>query len=75
MHRLYVPVSVCVLGFLVAAMGCTGSDPTLVLTTSPSDATVAIDGFAHPGGSPHTIEFKSAGRYKLTVSATGFRVR
>jgi len=73
MQWFSLPAGVAALLLLVGSAGCTSSEPTLQLTTSPADATVAVDGFAHPGGSPHTIEFKSAGRYKLTVSATGYQ--
>jgi hypothetical protein len=55
------------------ACGCARGNPVLVISTSPPDAVVAIDGFAHPGASPHEIAFKAPGRYKLFVSRPGFR--
>jgi hypothetical protein len=54
-------------------VGCGKSDPVLVLTTVPPDAVVAVEDFAHPGGSPHEVVFKEAGRYKLSVTRDGYR--
>jgi hypothetical protein len=67
-----VPVFLFLL-MLVIAAGCGKREPTLVLTTVPPDAVVAVEGFAHPGGSPHEIVFKEPGRYKLGISREGFR--
>ena len=57
----------------LASFGCREEVPTLVLKTLPPDATVVVDGYAHPGGTPHEIRFKSPGRYRLEVSREGFR--
>jgi eukaryotic-like serine/threonine-protein kinase len=56
-----------------AASGCRDEAPTLVLRTSPPDAEVAVDGYVHPGGSPHDIRFKAPGRYGLAVRKDGYR--
>jgi hypothetical protein len=62
------------LAFLaLAPAGCRDEVPTLVLKTAPPDATVVVDGYAHPGGTPHEIRFKAPGRYRLEVSREGFR--
>jgi len=57
----------------LASFGCRDEVPTLVLKTTPPDATVVVDGYAHPGGTPHEIRFKSPGRYRLEVGRDGFR--
>lgn len=62
-----------VLLLTASLMACGRSDPILVLTTTPADATVAVDGFGHPGGSPHEIVFKTAGRYKLSITRDGYQ--
>ncbi|MDD5308601.1 MAG: PEGA domain-containing protein [Deltaproteobacteria bacterium] len=67
------PVIAFVALFAALAAGCGQGSPVLVVSTSPPDAVVAIDGFAHPGASPHEIAFKEPGRYKLFVSRPGFR--
>jgi hypothetical protein len=64
--------------FLLAALaftafGCRGEEPTLVLTTNPPDAEVAVDGYVHPGATPHEIRFKAPGRYNLSVRRSGYR--
>ena len=56
-----------------AALGCRAEAPTLVLKTSPPDAEVAVDGYVHPGGTPHEIQFKAPGRYNLSVRKDGYR--
>jgi len=53
--------------------GCGGEEPVLVLTTSPSDAEVTVDGFVHPGGSPHRIVFKAPGQYRLSIFRDGYQ--
>lgn len=57
----------------LAAPGCRGDAPTLALKVSPPDAEVSIDGYVHPGGSPHEIRFKEPGRYGLAVRKDGYR--
>jgi hypothetical protein len=57
---------------LVVFAGCGRQEPVLVVATSPADAVVAVDGFAHPGGSPHRIVFKAPGQYRLSVSRDGY---
>jgi len=52
--------------------GC-GGEPTLALEVVPPDANVSVDGYVHPGGSPHEIVFKSAGRYRLNVDRQGYK--
>jgi hypothetical protein len=58
---------------LLAAAGCGRQEPVLVVAASPADAEVAVDGFAHPGGSPHKIVFKAPGQYRLAISRDGYR--
>ncbi|HUT76934.1 MAG TPA: PEGA domain-containing protein [Polyangia bacterium] len=55
------------------AAGCGRQEPVLVVATSPADAVVAVDGFAHPGASPHKIVFKAPGQYRLSISREGYR--
>jgi hypothetical protein len=55
------------------AAGCGRQEPVLVVTTSPMDAVVAVDGFAHPGGSPHKVVFKAPGQYRLSISRDGYQ--
>jgi hypothetical protein len=57
----------------LAAFGCRDKGPTLVLATNPADAVVAVDGYVHPGGAPHDIQFKAPGRYTLSVRKDGYR--
>ena len=57
----------------LVTFGCRDETPTLVLKTTPPDAMVVVDGYAHPGGTPHEIRFKAPGRYRLEVSRDGFR--
>ena len=69
-----LPRFIAALLFVLAFVaGCGKSDPVLVLTTVPPDAVVAVEGYAHPGDSPHEIVFKDAGRYKLSVTREGYR--
>ncbi|MCK9458986.1 MAG: PEGA domain-containing protein [Proteobacteria bacterium] len=56
----------------LVSFGCRDGAPTLVLKTAPPDATVVVDGYVHPGGTPHEIRFKAPGRYRLEVSRDGF---
>jgi len=53
-------------------VGCGGNEPTLVLKVLPVDSVVSVDNYVHPGKSPHIIEFKSLGRYQLSISREGF---
>ncbi|MFO8072599.1 MAG: PEGA domain-containing protein [Polyangia bacterium] len=56
-----------------ALAGCGDSSPTLSLTVSPPDAEVVVDGYRHPGGSPHEVVFKQPGSYRLEVRRNGYR--
>ena len=71
MTRALSPIAAAAL--LAAALGCSKSEPTLILEVAPADAVVSVDGYAHPGSSPHAIDFKAPGRYLLTVSREGYR--
>lgn len=64
-----------ILALLTAtALGaCREQEPVLVVRTVPADAAVSVDGYAHPGESPHEIVMKAPGRYRLSVSQAGYR--
>ena len=73
MPRVHILVIAAVFTALAFAVGCGSGEPTLVLTVSPANALVSVDGYVHPGESPHTITFKGSGRYKLDVSSPGHK--
>jgi hypothetical protein len=66
-------IGLALVSLALVSLGCRDGVPTLVLKTTPPDATVVVDGYAHPGGTPHEIRFKAPGRYRLEVSREGFR--
>ena len=73
MPRVHILVIAAVYTALAFTAGCGSEEPTLVLTVSPANARVSVDGYVHPGGSPHTVTFKGPGRYKLDVSSPGHK--
>ncbi len=73
MSRVHILIIAAVFTALAFAAGCGSEEPTLVLTVSPADAKVSVDGYVHPGESPHTVTFKGSGRYKLDISSPGHK--
>lgn len=59
------------LGYL---WGCASEQPTLVLTYSPENAVVSVDGFVPDDlRSPHTFTFFKGGQYQLKITAEGYK--
>ena len=70
-HRLFEVMVLLLFG--VSAISCADNRAQMVLTFSPENANVTVDGYRPTSlSSPYTFHFYKPGDYKLEVSAPGY---